>query len=176
VPSPRAEDGLSIVEVMVAALVLVGAIAGCLVALDGARSLTTTSERQEVAVHRAQQELERIKAIPFANLGLEALPQRTGGSGDARHYVSPNGLQYDWNHTTGSNPDEAIVLSTSADRITSHREWNDGRYSGMLDVFVTTVDSRLKRVTVAVKLDGQEEPRNAIVVSTLVSAAAEVTA
>jgi hypothetical protein len=166
---------MTIVEVMVAATLLAGGIIGALTALDGSRKLNGTSERKEIAIHRGQQELERVRTIPFAQLELASAPATSADPTDARFHVS-GGTHYDWDHSSAANPLEPLAISAdpaaNPDAIVSRRSWSDGRHSGTLDTFVTAVDPKLKRVTVAVKVGGGQQPRRPVVVSTLVSQAA----
>ena len=164
---------MGMVEAMVAAAVLLGGLLSTFLVLDGSRDLTTVSERKEVAVHRAERELERVQAIPYAQLELAAQPTAAtpGDALDPRALVS--GTNYDWDLTSATNPLEALVIkapaATNPDAITSRQTWSDGRMSGTLDTFVTTAATGLKRVTVAVRLDGTQRPRSPIYMSTLVS-------
>jgi Tfp pilus assembly protein PilV len=172
----RREDGFTLIEGLVAALVLVTGLLGTLTALDGSRQLTTTAERQTIATHRAEQQIERIRAIPFASLELASAPGTSTDPNDPRSGVS--GTSYDWDRQSASNALEALAIkpaaATNPDAIAPRTTWSDGRYSGTLDTFVTTVIAdKLKRVTVAVKLDGTARPRTPIYVTTLASAASE---
>lgn len=169
----RAEDGMTLIEVMVAASILVGGLVATFMVLDGSRELATVSERKEVMVHRAEDELERIRAIPYAALELTALPgaATAGDLYDPRAGVS--GSTYDWDQSSATNPAEPLVVkdpaATNPDAVTPRTSWTDGRYGGTLDVFVTNAGTDLKRVTVAVRLNGSEEPRRPILLSTFVS-------
>ena len=168
----RAEDGMSMVEAMVAIAVLIVGLLATFVVLDGSRELTTVSERKQVAVHRAEDQLERLKTISFARLELVSAPVCPApcSADDPRAQVT--GTNYDWDASSATNAVEPLVVvgaTPNPDAITSHTTWSDGRFAGTLDVFVTTAGTDLKRVTVAVKLDGASEPRRPILLSTLVS-------
>lgn len=168
----RAEEGMSMVEAMVAIAVLIVGLLATFVVLDGSRELTTVSERKQVAVHRAEDQLERLKTISFARLELAATPvcPTPCPANDPRAQVS--GTNYDWDASSTTNPVEPLVVvgaTPNPDAVTSRTTWSDGRFTGTLDVFVTTAGTDLKRVTVAVRINGAGEPQRPILLSTLVS-------
>ena len=168
---------MTIVEAMVAALVLAAGMLGTFVVLDGSNRHATVSERKEVAVHRAEDELERVRSIPYATLELAETPACDTPCPDAddprSHIVAGSPATYDWDWDSTTNAAEPFVvkdpLATNADAIVSRRPWTDGRFSGTLDTFVTTAATDLKRVTIAVRLNGAQAPRRPIVLSTLVA-------
>lgn len=162
---------MTVIEAMVASLVLVTGVLSTFAVIDGSRDLTTISERKEAAAHRAQLELERTKAIPFATLELASAPGTSADPLDPRSQVSGSPASYDWDQASASNPLEQLAVATgpNADAIAPRTAWQDGRYGGTVDTFVTRVATDLKRVTVAVRLDGDQGPRRAVIVSSLVS-------
>ena len=64
----RAEDGFTIVEVLVASVVMVVGLLALLATFDHARNLTSGSERSAQAIRVAERELERLMAIPYNSL------------------------------------------------------------------------------------------------------------
>jgi hypothetical protein len=175
-----AEDGMSIIEAMVAAALLLTGVVATLTVLDGSRMLVSTSERTEAAVHRGQQQLERAKAVPFASLELSAAPGASTGPDDPRAaVVAGSPPRYDWDLGSGANATEPLDIkapaATNPDALAPRDTFDDGRISGTIDTFVTDVATDLKRVTVAVLLNGNRPPRRAVYVSTLVSPQAGVT-
>jgi Tfp pilus assembly protein PilV len=98
----RSEDGFTIVEVLVAATILVVGVITALQALDSSRRLTLVAERQTTMAHRAQQELERLKSLPYSQVALTTTSSSwSTSSGDAT-YVSG---------TTGSCPGSASAAA-----------------------------------------------------------------
>ncbi|HEY8582143.1 MAG TPA: prepilin-type N-terminal cleavage/methylation domain-containing protein, partial [Capillimicrobium sp.] len=69
------EDGFSLIEVMVALLMLTVGALGVLAATAGGKRLTASSERNQVVITYAQREMERLAALPYAQLGLSGAPQ-----------------------------------------------------------------------------------------------------
>jgi len=161
---------MGIVEAITAATILVVGLLATFAVLDGSRELVTTSERKEIAAHRAERELERLSAIPFANLALASLPgaPAAGDTEDPRSWVS--GSSFDWDRASASNASEALVVDASSpDAATPRQTFTDGATSGTIDTFVTTVATGLKRITVAVRLDGDRPPRRATIAATFTS-------
>ncbi len=169
------------IEAIVAATILVGALAATFTVLDGSRDLVTVSERKEAAVHRAQTRLEQLRTIPFATLELDAAPgaPAAGDANDPRSWVAPGSPPtFDWDRSSATNANEPLVIRTTVnpDAVAPRQTWSDGVFSGTVDTFVSTAGSGLKRVTVAVRLNGPQRPRGPIVVATLISQQAGATA
>jgi hypothetical protein len=81
------QDGLTVVEVMVAALILVlGALAVATLVGAGAKN-TFRSEQSQVLSDRLQQEMEAIKELPYDQVALTGLPADTFDIKDPRWRV-----------------------------------------------------------------------------------------
>jgi type II secretory pathway pseudopilin PulG len=160
------EAGMGLIEALVAALILLGGILGTLSVINGSRDLGSVNERKQTAVHRAEQQLEKARAVGYANLAIKTAPG-AGTGDDPRAQVS--GTNYDWDASSASNPVEPLVINDVSTSLDTREVCDCGRYSGTVDTFVTQVTTDLKRVTVAVKLDGTQAPRKATIVSTLIS-------
>ena len=86
----RSESGFTIVEVLVAALVLAlasAALFGILAASvrNGARAKST-----QVALDRAQQEMEKLHSLPYEELALTKYPEASGNPLSPNHRVVNN--------------------------------------------------------------------------------------
>lgn len=66
----RGEEGFTLVEVLVGAILLVVGIGSTLTVFDSSRRLTSVSERQTVLAQRAQNELERVLSLPWSQVAL----------------------------------------------------------------------------------------------------------
>ncbi len=77
----RGEQGFTLIEVLMAALLLVVGILTTLQALDSSRRLTLVAERQTSVAHRAQVELERVKSLPYSQIGLTGASASWGNGG-----------------------------------------------------------------------------------------------
>lgn len=89
------EAGLTIVEVLVAALILVIAVLAIFQILDAATRSTFRAEESQVAINRAQAELEEIRNLDYGEVALTAPPSTSTDSNDPRSRVS--GTQFDVN-------------------------------------------------------------------------------
>lgn len=93
-PSPRAprrlrsQDGFTIVEVLVATLILTLGIAVLITTFDSARRLTLVSERQTSSAHRAQWELEKLQAEPYSQLAMISAPTHSTDPANPDYYVN----------------------------------------------------------------------------------------
>jgi Tfp pilus assembly protein PilV len=84
----RAEAGMGLVEVLVAALVLtIGALA-LVGGLDSARKLTLLSERRTAMAHRAQLEIERLQTYPYAELAMFSKPTHSSVKTNPDYYIN----------------------------------------------------------------------------------------
>jgi type II secretory pathway pseudopilin PulG len=84
----RSESGFTIVEVMVAALILVIGAAALMTALAGARKATYRGEQSQVANDIAQREMEALRATPYTKLAMTSTPGHSTDQSDPRYRVS----------------------------------------------------------------------------------------
>lgn len=190
-PAPRAEDGFTVIEVLIAALVLVVGILGLIGAFDSARKLTLLSERRTSMAHRAQLEIERLQTIPYGELALASAPTHSTETTNPDYYVKEGGTEYQYG--TGGTEVEKLVTSgggavsaTPSGRKCSEKvgacEWVDGLVGGNVYDFVTwhtdgkcgagcPAEKNYKRITVVVTAkvpSGNHEPAS-VRVSTLIA-------
>lgn len=81
----RDQSGVTIVEAMVAAFLLLVGILGSVSVFDSSRRESATGERQQIAVEQAQAELERMRDVPYEKLAVDpASPgwESSGAPGD----------------------------------------------------------------------------------------------
>lgn len=84
-----AESGLTIVEAIVAAtILLIGLLAGFL-ALDSASSAGKTAERQAIAAAVAERQIERMLAMSWTELAHCSVPPASAEPGDPLQHVLP---------------------------------------------------------------------------------------
>lgn len=84
----RDERGISLIEVMIAVLVLTVGVLAMLTSFNGAQKLTLTSERRTSLVHRAQEELERLQADPYDELAMSSTPAHSTEAENPDYYVN----------------------------------------------------------------------------------------
>jgi Tfp pilus assembly protein PilV len=165
-PSLSTQDGFTIVEVLMAALVLAAGIIGMIGAFDSGRRLTLLSERRTVMAHRAQLEIERLQTNPYGQLAMIKAPTHSAEKGNPDYYVNYNSVLkcstancFAWDaEKTGEEeslvlaPKEVECASTSekecgvasaspTGRKCSEKvaacEWSDGLIEGKVYDFVT---------------------------------------
>lgn len=163
------EDGFSLVELLIAALVLAVGIAALVTVLISSRHSMNDTERRAAAAHVAQRALEDIQSLPYAQVGLSSFP---GGSTDQfspNYYVSGSSYRPD-QRAGGSTATEPLV---GGGTLAPTMAWNDGRLSGVVHRYVTAANvgpsDTVKRVTVAVTVAAGQRRVKPVVISTVVS-------
>ena len=159
VRSLRAEEGLTIIELMIAVLVLTLGVVALLTSFDASRTLATSSEMHDTGAAIAERELARISSLPWKKVALSTTPTTNQGAGatDPTYYISsgPCGnsqtpsaspcYQWDWNDSTHVEP--LVIDSTNGDSTANPQSWsttvstNDAnvRLSGSIYRYVTWV-------------------------------------
>ena len=185
-------EGFTLVEVLIAILLLSIAIIGTAATLDNTRKLTNTSEREEAAVNIAQREIELIRGLPYPALALTTNPPNSGSANNPNFYVdaSVTPRTYDWDQAgTDATPEPLRVNGvngvTGGRVVTGPSDWTDdrGRVRGQVYRYITEVNttcpdtgntqdfcsgtSDYRRITVAVTVAGGLDPKKPIVLSSL---------
>jgi prepilin-type N-terminal cleavage/methylation domain-containing protein len=181
-----AEEGFTLIEVLIATVIMVVGIMAVVTTFESSRNLTTVDAKQESATHRGERELESIIARPYDNIALTAAPSHSGTSdSDPGFFVtSASPPKYQWDRSDASKLESFCSGSTapcdgSAGALTpGPQPWTAAGDSGSLYRFVTWVDDQCgnctattdyKRVTVALTVNGPNAPKKPIYISTIVS-------
>jgi prepilin-type N-terminal cleavage/methylation domain-containing protein len=156
----RSEDGFTLIEVLVAALVLVIGIGAMVATFNAARRLTLVGERQSSMAHRAQAELERIKSLPYSEIALTGTsPSWSSNAGDYTYVSAPSGTcpsapsgaapTYQPDHSQLGTTAYPLVINgctytlngtqttLTGGQLAPVTPWTDGRFSGNVYDFVT---------------------------------------
>jgi prepilin-type N-terminal cleavage/methylation domain-containing protein len=180
----RQEEGFTLVELLMAIVVMSVGILTLLGVLDASGKLTLVSERQTSMAHRAQLELERVQALPFAQVSMIGTPTSSTDPANPGYYVTAGGaFEYDRGNT--ANTESFAVDATSGAVSPNPIAWSDpnGRFSGNIYDFVSWVQDpncsggstcesstqNYKRLTVAITLTGAAHPSKPVLVSTLIA-------
>jgi prepilin-type N-terminal cleavage/methylation domain-containing protein len=181
------EDGMTLVEVLVALVLLLVGIMAFIQTLLPVQRFTRTSEFLTVESNVAEQELQRIVALGYVNVGLSTAPSHSSDPNNPNYYVgssSPATFQYD--RDSASNVETVCTASTSCSGSLSPgpSSWTSGTKSGSLYRYVTWVNdpcdpnaspsrcptaTDYKRVTIAVTHNGTGYPRKPYLISTIVA-------
>ncbi|MCW3065980.1 MAG: prepilin-type N-terminal cleavage/methylation protein [Solirubrobacterales bacterium] len=175
----RRETGFTIVEMLVAILLLTVGVLTTISVLSAGQRLTLVAERQTTLAHRAQRELERLQSLSYSQLAMTAAPTRSTDPANPNFYVTAGGaFSYDRNDT--SQTESFAIDATNGAISTTAQPWTDGRLSGFVYDYVTwTTDPKCapgcpasndyKRITVMVTLTGAAHPSKPVLVSTVVA-------
>ncbi len=165
------ERGFTLIEALVAALLVsIGSLA-VMAAFDGASRATYRAEQSQVATDRAQRELEAIRALDYEQVALTAAPSTSADPGDPRSRVDAGNFRIDREVTEtaplaiqgGALQGGGTITSAAVEPGPS--EFSSGDVSGTIHRFVVWRDDPnclplicpgaqdLKRVIVAVALD-----------------------
>ncbi len=174
------ERGFTMIELLVAIMMLSVGLLGAAMALDSSRRLTVSSENKQAAAHVAQQDLERLLAGGYASIATNAAPAASTNPGDPRYYVYASGASgcpasasscYQWDQSAPASSATVapLVINASGTTAPGPISWSAGGLTGSLYRFITSIDdpctscsssadqaitSDYKRITVAVTVTG----------------------
>lgn len=173
------EDGFTLVELLIAVVVLVVGIFAVIASFDATRRLASNNEAQTVRAQMAEKDLQQIISRGYDAIGLSSTPTHSSDPNNPTYYV--NGGLFQWDLT---NPSRTETLCTGATACAGSvapgpTTWTSGGESGSIYRFVSWVNDTctggctsstdFKRVTVMVTQNDQEGPDKPLLVSTLVS-------
>ena len=180
------EDGFTLIELMIASVIMVVGLLALVSGIDHSRNLVTQSEKVEAATHQAERAVERILAMRYHEVALTTAPSDSASLADPRYWVS--GSTYQWDQgSTGSAAFETLCVTrcpaeavAAVGTIVTAEEWEDPatRLHGWIHRFITEVpdlcsaagcpgNQPAKRVTVGVTVDGNEPLAKPVFISTL---------
>ena len=164
-PPGTREDGFTLIELMVALLVLIVGILGMYMGFISSQKASTVAERESSMTHIAEQQIEYLQGIPYSKLGLSAAPGTSTDPNNPDYYVTAGASPtFEWNRTAALS-ETLDVDTTTPGAVTPVQNWSAGRFSGQIYDFVTwSTDSQCspacpaaqdyKRITVAVTMSG----------------------
>lgn len=184
------QHGVSLIEVMVAVLVLTIGILALLTSFNSAQKLTLTAERRTALVHRAQRRIERLETYAYQKLAMTAAPSHESGTpNEYVDYNNPIACKevegagcFAWNDKNTAE-EEPLALAETGTVSAAPEEWSAGNVSGKTYSYVTwatdavckeeicPAENDYKRVTVIVtaSLAGGREAMTPVRVSSLIA-------
>jgi hypothetical protein len=84
----RREDGLTVVEVLVAAVIMIVGGLAVLQVVDSTVRNNYRAEQSQVVSNRLQEEMEKVKQLPFDQIALTGIPADTSDTTDPRWRTS----------------------------------------------------------------------------------------
>jgi prepilin-type N-terminal cleavage/methylation domain-containing protein len=83
----RRQDGFTMIELLIAILVLGIGIIATMGVFGSSKRTTLVAQRHEIAVHQAQREMEKLRALKYSELGLNV---NSNGLGVPQYSSDPN--------------------------------------------------------------------------------------
>lgn len=160
----RDERGMTLIELMIAAVICAVGIMATIVVLDTSREVSVKAEHREAMSHQAEREIERIMELPWSEFAHTAAPASSPVAGNPASYVSGNTYAYDRSNPTAT---EQFAIAPTGQVANASTAWTDGqtRLGGNVHRFVTQVSTNARRVTVVVTGTGAKAPRPVLVSS-----------
>ena len=173
----RREEGNTLVETLVAIVVLVLGVIGTFTTFDGIQQLGMRGEKKQSATRFVQSEIEQLRNLGWTNLKMSSTPAAfsdSRGVASGSTYAPPSGTA------------QTLRVSSTPGSCTSTtcvnpgpETWTYGSASGSVYRYVTSSQDTLcgascttgtdhVRVTVAVTVNGPNAPKVALVSSTIV--------
>jgi prepilin-type N-terminal cleavage/methylation domain-containing protein len=114
------EEGFTLVELLVALVILLVGAFAIVSSLDGSRRLSSGSERQMMGVSIGRRELERMTALPDRQIALTSAPASSADSQQATYWVKPcpDGSSpdcYQWDQGAAASSSTVAPLVVDAD-------------------------------------------------------------
>jgi prepilin-type N-terminal cleavage/methylation domain-containing protein len=101
----RRQEGFTLIEVLIAVTVMSVGVAATMRVFGAAGRTTVRAQQQEVAVHQAQAEADRLGALPYGELALTSAPLSSSDPMDPGYKVSGS------NFAVRPDLSEALVLA-----------------------------------------------------------------
>jgi type II secretory pathway pseudopilin PulG len=129
----REEDGFTIIEAIVVAVIMVIGMFSLLAAQDAFRAKTSQNVVLEAATHEAQQEVEYLRSLGYKELVLNAAHGPSTGYGDPRQGVNFTQFRPDTDTTYAP----LVIDATAEGALDPSRPWSAGDASGTVYRFIT---------------------------------------
>src|ERR1700739_4408422 len=141
------ERGISLIEVMIAVLVLTVGILALLSSFDAAQRLTLTAERRSALTHIAQRQIEQLESVSYERLAMTAAPTHSAEANNPDRYfdfntpmvckeatVGGGGFAY---NTTKTSEEAPLVIAAGGSISPIPESWTTGNVSGKTYSFIS---------------------------------------
>jgi prepilin-type N-terminal cleavage/methylation domain-containing protein len=109
------QDGFTLIETLVAMVILVTGLLATFTALNSSSHLTLTTQREQVAMTVAEQQMEQLRAISYSSIEMSSTPSHTSdGNATGDNSGNPTNPNY-WVNSSGSN----LLIPTNFNKETS---------------------------------------------------------
>lgn len=98
------ESGMTIVEVLVAGMILVLGALGVLGIVDAASHNTFRAEQSQAVANVLQREMEKLRQLPYKELALEERPEHAGDPENPNSRIASTSFFYTGRNETGLKP------------------------------------------------------------------------
>jgi type II secretory pathway pseudopilin PulG len=105
----KREEGVAVVELLVAVLILATGAIAVLGIFDASTRNTFRAEQTQVAINRAQLELEQIRQLTYEDVALTTTPATSSDPKNPGYRVSGSNFALGWDGTTPSDNAEMVV-------------------------------------------------------------------
>lgn len=131
-PDLRAEDGITIVEAMIAAAILLVVLLAGFLAMESSSNATKSAERQAIAAAAGERELDRLAGLPYAQIVHCTAPAHDPSAGAPAGQVPRNPAHHVVNGTPRRfniladyrKPGSAALAGTSGGEVLAVRSTN----------------------------------------------------
>ena len=168
------DAGFTLIEVLVATMILTVGILGVVASLTVFRASATLSVAREAATHRAEQEIESLRGAGYKALVLNASPGTSADPKDPRRNVV-DGTPPTYRPSASAPAQPLVIDAADVDAMDPATTWQTGTTAGHVYRFVTKDPSGSdcvqvcpRRVTVAVTMEKDGAVLGAVTTSTLV--------
>ncbi len=156
-PGLRAERGFALIEVMVSAMLVALIAVGVFAGIDGPGSVAGTDQARAIAASLAQQDQDRLRALPSNTLASYSAGPRSVAEGDVTYTVASSAQ---WVADSRSPSSSCTSVPTSADylRITSTVTWpslGSGQPVSVSSLVAPPASSVTSRGNIVVQLQDQ---------------------
>jgi prepilin-type N-terminal cleavage/methylation domain-containing protein len=175
------EGGFTLFELLIAMAVTAVGLMALVSSFDHSRDLVGVAEKTEVASHQAERAMERVLAMPYAQVAHTVAPTNNPDPEHPASYVT--GTSYQWDQGATGPRSDLLEVDQVNGQISNVSNWQDSasRLTGKTHTFVTRTgdlcsatgcpagDQRGKRVTVAITVDGPRPLGKPVLISSVMT-------